>query len=696
MDHLTPGAAPTFPDGFRFDRVEVDVASLRLRVDGVDSGVEALQVRTLICLAEAWPGLVSKDQLIERVWAGRFVSDAAVHKTISLLRRQLREVEGRDLILTRHRLGYQLAQAPRSRQPDAAATPVVDAATETRPSRSPAGSIAPTRVPFAAAGLAALVLLVVAAMALWPSADPRVAEALAHIEPPPAAAAAKAPALDALDDAALLALVESAYPGNPDLAFAAAETARGRASVRGQPAALARAHRQLGRIFRQRGDLTSAGGHFAAALPLFERGGERAEQAGVLLNLGTVLDESGGELADVLALYARAGELWRALDDSASLARLHNNRAGLMIRHGRFAEAESDIEQMRAEAERGAEPELQARADLLRGDLRGRLGEPGAELDYQRAYDRASSEGLSLVAAIAAQRLGRIDELAGAHARQREWLQLARRHLQAAGAIGQLPVIDYGLGASFEREGLRVEAREAYLRALQATPAEPPAPLRIDLLVNIARLDRLQGDFDASREGLQRADSEARIAGHSAGLASVLVNRGFLELATEGSAVAALAAAQEAEALLSEGTDWTLRRNVLHLAALALVASERPLEADSRLRQLREQAEQRGDRDGRASADQVEAISQLLRGRFDQGYAALLRSLGGADAAFSSATASSPHAEAVQVQAGTAQTDRPSDSMAGGVGDLLPWLLLPLGVLIGRAWPRRAGAGDSG
>ena len=79
--------------------------------------IEPRLMQSLVCLAECAPGIVSLDQLLDRVWRGVVVGPASVYQSISQLRRVLGETDpGTRYIETVARKGYRLV-APVHRVP---------------------------------------------------------------------------------------------------------------------------------------------------------------------------------------------------------------------------------------------------------------------------------------------------------------------------------------------------------------------------------------------------------------------------------------------------------------------------------------------------------------------------------------------------------------------------------------------------
>lgn len=94
---------------YRFGHCELDTQRHRLRVGAAEAAVEP-KVFDLICLlAEQGGGLVSREMLVDRVWKGRVVTEAAIDACISRARRALGD-NGRDqrLIATVPRRGLRL------------------------------------------------------------------------------------------------------------------------------------------------------------------------------------------------------------------------------------------------------------------------------------------------------------------------------------------------------------------------------------------------------------------------------------------------------------------------------------------------------------------------------------------------------------------------------------------------------------
>ena len=124
---------------FRFDDFVLDVDAFELRQAGELLAIEPLVFETLLLLVRNPGRMVSKDELIEKVWGGRFVSDSTVSTAIKMLRRLLGDT-GKDqtYIRTVRGRGYafvgdldgeaastQPAPAPSDEHDDSKANPVL-------------------------------------------------------------------------------------------------------------------------------------------------------------------------------------------------------------------------------------------------------------------------------------------------------------------------------------------------------------------------------------------------------------------------------------------------------------------------------------------------------------------------------------------------------------------------------------------
>jgi TolB-like protein/Tfp pilus assembly protein PilF len=129
---------------FRFDDFEIDVARHELRRAGAVVHIEPQVFDLIVLLVKNRDRIVSKDELIEAIWQGRIISEAALSSRISAARRALGD-SGNDqsLIRTLHKRGFRFVGDVE----EVAAAAAVAAAQE--PAPQPAAKDAPQLVPSA-------------------------------------------------------------------------------------------------------------------------------------------------------------------------------------------------------------------------------------------------------------------------------------------------------------------------------------------------------------------------------------------------------------------------------------------------------------------------------------------------------------------------------------------------------------------
>src|SRR5438067_13721712 len=92
---------------FRFAEYELDTGRFELRKAGVTQRLEPQVFDVLAYLVENNSRLVTKDELLERVWGDKFISEAAVNSRLMAARKAVGD-SGRDqrLIRTQHGRGF--------------------------------------------------------------------------------------------------------------------------------------------------------------------------------------------------------------------------------------------------------------------------------------------------------------------------------------------------------------------------------------------------------------------------------------------------------------------------------------------------------------------------------------------------------------------------------------------------------------
>ena len=92
---------------YRFSDFEIDLGQQELRREGVSVHIEPQVFDVIVHLVRNHDRVVSKDELIDTVWNGRVISEAAFSSRINGARRVLGD-NGTDQILIRtlHRRGF--------------------------------------------------------------------------------------------------------------------------------------------------------------------------------------------------------------------------------------------------------------------------------------------------------------------------------------------------------------------------------------------------------------------------------------------------------------------------------------------------------------------------------------------------------------------------------------------------------------
>lgn len=149
------------------DQAEIDLGVARLRpsscevhVDGRDHVLEPQVMRALLVLARSQGKVVSRAALVDAAWDGRAVSEDAINRVISRLRKLAVET-GAFTLTTQRKVGYRLT----------AVEAVSALAYEPAIAQPP-----PLRRRYAWPGLLAVVALLIASLAVWRLLPPRAPE----------------------------------------------------------------------------------------------------------------------------------------------------------------------------------------------------------------------------------------------------------------------------------------------------------------------------------------------------------------------------------------------------------------------------------------------------------------------------------------------------------------------------------------
>ena len=98
----------------RFGRFELDEGGRTLRLDGQDRALQPLVFDLLVYLVRHRERVVSKDELLSKLWSDSVVTDGSLQRAVSLLRAALREGDWGDSVQTFARRGYRFSEKPKA------------------------------------------------------------------------------------------------------------------------------------------------------------------------------------------------------------------------------------------------------------------------------------------------------------------------------------------------------------------------------------------------------------------------------------------------------------------------------------------------------------------------------------------------------------------------------------------------------
>lgn len=124
---------PSIERVYEFENFRLDAAHLMLYQGTEVVALAPKVIETLLALVERHGELVSKEEMMKRLWADSFVEDANLTQNIYLLRKMLgKGADGRDLIETFRRRGYRFTGQIKGISTD---LPETDAAVEQNSAR---------------------------------------------------------------------------------------------------------------------------------------------------------------------------------------------------------------------------------------------------------------------------------------------------------------------------------------------------------------------------------------------------------------------------------------------------------------------------------------------------------------------------------------------------------------------------------
>jgi DNA-binding winged helix-turn-helix (wHTH) protein len=113
QEYFVDGMVEEISEGISFGRFRLDLGQRELLRDGQPVRMHRRALGILCAIAEAQGKIVSKDELMARLWPGRIVEEGNLHVHVSALRKALDEHgEGHSLIVTVPGRGYRLADQP--------------------------------------------------------------------------------------------------------------------------------------------------------------------------------------------------------------------------------------------------------------------------------------------------------------------------------------------------------------------------------------------------------------------------------------------------------------------------------------------------------------------------------------------------------------------------------------------------------
>lgn len=647
-------------DTWRLGELVLEGPGRRLSRNGQRVEADTQQVELLLHLVRGYPEIVGKDALIEGIWGGAYVTEAALQKTVSALRRTLRELGlPEDTVETRHRRGYQLTLAPLPVVAAAPAMPEADAV------ELAASGGAPPRKRSSGVMLGftlALMALVAAGAWWWMRAVPEPAEAPATVPvPSPIDAEQHAQRLRGLDDATLQSTIRDALASDPPFAAAAVRELRGRGTTNAAWVALA--DKFDGVLAYRAGQFDAARAHYERALAGFEALDDRREQSNVLNNLAILLAESGRDPARAESLYRQSLALRESLGDAALVMASHRNLSNLLLELGRIDAAREAVAAYVEAAERIGAPVDRGEALLLRGDVLRDSGTDARGL-YRQAAEFGSAQGLPVVAASAWQRLGR------------EALRLrdpgaARDAFESAIALylqsdpgHQLPWLKYQWAEAMAAAGDPAAAIPAYAEVLVLSEGLADSSLAIDARLALSLLLMQAGRAAEAEAHLADASRLALTLGNAMTSANVALTR-FEASLRRDQRVAARGHLEAARRFAQDAGSESLAREVRLREAMLMIAEGSHAAARQALADAEAAAVARGDQQERERIDRLGAMLALAEGRFADGYVVLERP-------------SAPNLKATVAPAEPVRMTWPSFVAGMLAGMLAAWIVLAL------------------
>jgi CHAT domain-containing protein/Tfp pilus assembly protein PilF len=318
--------------------------------------------------------------------------------------------------------------------------------------------------------------------------------------------------------------------GNLDQALALAKTALAMKEKLGDRNEIGNTHNQLGLVYWDLADYSSAVQEFEQAIAIAKSVGDAELEGAAVNNLGLVLDEQG-DYQRSLHEYQRALELNRASHFERGEGDALGNIGGVYLLLGRFREALDYYRQAQAISERlGLKP---AEADD-RGNialcLKG-VGDMDSSLaEFDQALQIAHDAGLSKEEAD--WRKGKGSTLAGLgrYDVALEEFGKAQQIYERAGLKRELVELSDDTGHVYELLGDTAGAEKEFRRGLAtAQTIGNPAGVASSLIA-LGDLERRRKQYDAAEADFRQALETARSAGDQGTIIDALIERAINDL----------------------------------------------------------------------------------------------------------------------------------------------------------------------
>ncbi len=484
---------------FRFDPFELDEDRRELRLRGREVVVEPLVFNLLLDLVRHRDRVVTKDELLDRVWQGAVVTEGSLQRAVSLARSALREGGQAEAIRTLSRVGYRFAvDVVEADASDSPAPPTAGGSHTASARRAyEAGEWAAAFDAFAEADRQSALAAADLERAAWSLLNlGRPEESVAWLERAAAAHAAADDALGAARAAVLLAQVH--------LEGRRANAGRGwqqRAARLLQNAAPCRELAQFewvtGRLALAAGDLDEARTHAERALQLSREIEDLDLEAVSLIYLGHV-NVAGGQVRRGLALLDEAAAAVLGGDVAPWFAGLvYCGLVYICQNRGDWTRAAHWTDGFDRWSDRAPTTTYPAVCRLHRAEvltLKGHLETAERELDAVRdELERSAPWGV-----------GDAERLYGDVLRVRGDLAAAEEAYRRARTVGWDPCP--GWAELLIERGDAAEAARALEQAID-DPSWPCRQRRRLLLAALARAAALAGDPERAREALAKAET---------------------------------------------------------------------------------------------------------------------------------------------------------------------------------------------